>query len=375
MVTPYQVTSVDYDRLINEFGTQKIDFSLIDRFERLTGKPAHPFLKRGIFFSHRSLDKLLTKIEKGESFYLYTGRGPSSESLHLGHLIPLIFTKYLQDVFDVPLIFQVTDDEKFLFKDLTLDQVNHMTRENIKDIIAVGFNPKKTFIFNNLNYIGLMYPNIVKIEKCITMNQIKNTFGFNEQDNIGRFAFPAIQIAPSFSSSFPPILTNKNMNCLIPCAIDQDPFFRLTRGLAPRLKYQKPAVIHSKFFPALQGINTKMSSTDPLSAIFLTDTEDQIRDKIKKHAFSGGKDTLKEHREKGADLEVDIAYQYLKIFHPDDRVLDKITREYGNGQMLTSSVKAEATRLLTEIVIGHQQRRNQVDDNVINGFMEIRFIA
>jgi len=36
--------------------------------------------------------------------YLYTGRGPSSEALHLGHLIPFHFTKYLQDVFQCPLV-------------------------------------------------------------------------------------------------------------------------------------------------------------------------------------------------------------------------------------------------------------------------------
>lgn len=34
---------------------------------------------------------------------MYTGRGPSSDALHLGHTIPFSFTKWLQDVFDVPL--------------------------------------------------------------------------------------------------------------------------------------------------------------------------------------------------------------------------------------------------------------------------------
>ena len=46
--------------------------------------------------------------------YCFPGRGPSSESLHMGHLIPFAFTKYLQDVFDVPLVIQLTDDEKYV---------------------------------------------------------------------------------------------------------------------------------------------------------------------------------------------------------------------------------------------------------------------
>jgi hypothetical protein len=44
------------------------------RVERLTGKPAHPFLKRGIFFAHRDLQEILDCYEKGQPFYLYTGR-------------------------------------------------------------------------------------------------------------------------------------------------------------------------------------------------------------------------------------------------------------------------------------------------------------
>jgi len=46
----------------------------------------------------------------------YEQIGPSSDSMHLGHLLPFIFTKWLQDAFNVPLIIQITDDEKFFFK-------------------------------------------------------------------------------------------------------------------------------------------------------------------------------------------------------------------------------------------------------------------
>jgi tryptophanyl-tRNA synthetase len=34
--------------------------------------------------------------------------------------------------------------------------------ENIKDIIAVGFDPEKTFIFLDTKYIGHMYPNVCR---------------------------------------------------------------------------------------------------------------------------------------------------------------------------------------------------------------------
>ena len=62
---------------------------------QVTGEEPHHFLRRGLVFSHRDFDHILTLKEQGKPFYLYTGRGPSSESLHVGHLVPFIFTKYV----------------------------------------------------------------------------------------------------------------------------------------------------------------------------------------------------------------------------------------------------------------------------------------
>lgn len=86
-----------------KWATKLIDDTLLERFERLTGHKPHRWLRRGLFFSHRDFDRILDTYEAGEPFFLYTGRGPSSDALHLGHTIPFSFTKWLQDVFDVPL--------------------------------------------------------------------------------------------------------------------------------------------------------------------------------------------------------------------------------------------------------------------------------
>jgi tryptophanyl-tRNA synthetase len=44
--------------------------------------------------------------------------------------------------------------------------------ENAKDIIACGFDMKKTFMFTDLDYIQHMYPTILKIQKFTTYNQV-----------------------------------------------------------------------------------------------------------------------------------------------------------------------------------------------------------
>uniref|UniRef100_A0A7S1XAY3 Tryptophan--tRNA ligase, cytoplasmic n=1 Tax=Compsopogon caeruleus TaxID=31354 RepID=A0A7S1XAY3_9RHOD len=374
VVTPWEVSgSVDYDKLIRDFGSRSISNELVARIERVTGRKAHHWLTRGVFFSHRDLEMVLDLYEAGEKFYLYTGRGPSSEALHLGHLIPFMFTKYLQEAFDVPLVIQLTDDEKFLFsKDPKADlaEYRRLGRENAKDIIACGFDPDKTFIFANSDFIGELYTNVLKIQRATTYNQLKGIFGFDDSDNIGKHGFPAVQAAPSFSSSFPSIFgPNSNLPCLIPCAIDQDPYFRMTRDVAPRLKFRKPSLIHSKFFPALQGDTGKMSASDPTSAIFVTDTPKQIKTKVNKYAFSGGRDTVEEHRRLGGNLEIDISYRYLTFFLEDDDELARIREAYASGNMLSGEIKAELIRVLQPLVAQHQERRAQVTDDVLAQFM------
>eukprot|EP01117_Protostelium_nocturnum_P003069 TRINITY_DN1400_c0_g1_i2.p1 TRINITY_DN1400_c0_g1~~TRINITY_DN1400_c0_g1_i2.p1 ORF type:complete len:397 (+),score=105.80 TRINITY_DN1400_c0_g1_i2:240-1430(+) len=373
IVDPWKVVGiVNYDKLIQDFGSSAIDQPLIDRFQKITGKPAHPWIRRGLFFSHRDLNELLDKYEQGKPFFLYTGRGPSSDALHFGHLVPFAFTKYLQDVFNVPLVIQMTDDEKFLWKDNSMEDCARFTKENAKDIIALGFDVNKTFIFSNLEYVGTMYPNILRIQKAVTANQVMGIFGFGGSDNIGKYSFPAIQAAPSFSNSFPHIFGNRvDIPCLIPCAIDQDPYFRMTRDVAPRLGYLKPALVHSKFFPALQGFQTKMSASSQDSAIFLTDSRKIISGKINK-AFSGGKDTAEEHRKYGANLEVDVPFRYLTFFLEDDEKLASIAEKYSKGQMLSGEVKKILTDILVDRVQNHQEARAAVTDEIVEAFMTPR---
>lgn len=381
VVNPWEVatssaTGVDYDKLIKRFGSTKIDDALLQRIEKVTGKPVHHLLRRGKFFSQRDMHIILDLYEQKKPFYLYTGRGPSSDSMHMGHLIPFIFTKWLQDTFDVPLVIQLTDDEKYLWKDLTLEQANHMAFENTKDIIACGFDIEKTFIFSDLDFISnspAFYRNMCRVQKLVTYNQVKGIFGFGDSDCIGKISFPAIQASPSFSSSFPEIFNGRSdIPCLIPCAIDQDPYFRMTRDVAPRMNCLKPALIHSTFFPALQGAQTKMSASDPTSSIFVTDSDKQIKDKINKYAFSGGGATVEEHKEKGGNCDVDVSFQYLTFFMEDDERLEEIRKTYTSGELLTGFLKKELVEILQKLVGEHRQRRASLTDDVVKQFMTPR---
>ncbi|CDK27482.1 unnamed protein product [Kuraishia capsulata CBS 1993] len=380
-ITPWEVEGavvdgkaqvIDYDKLIKQFGTKAITEETLQRFRDVTGREPHHYLRKGLFFSQRDFDRILDLYEHGEPFFLYTGRGPSA-GMHLGHIIPFSFTKWLQEVFDVPLVIELTDDEKFLFKPkLTIDDVKHFAHENAKDIIALGFKPENTFIFSDIEYMcSPFYENIVKTSRQITTSTAKAVFGFQDSDCIGKIHFASIQIATAFPSSFPDVLgLPPKTPCLIPCAIDQDPYFRVCRDVADKLKYAKPALLHSRFFPALQGANSKMSASDETSSIYLTDTPKQIQKKINKYAFSGGQVSIEDHRKLGGDPDVDIAYQYMSFFKDDDEFLKKQYDGYKSGEVLSGEMKKECIGVLTDFITEYQTNRANIDEDVVAQFMK-----
>jgi len=363
VVTPWEVSgNVDYNRLIKEFGTERIDEKLLNRIKKHTGE-LHPFLRRGIFFSHRDMNWLLNEYGKGNKFFLYTGRAPSGP-VHMGHLVPWTFTKWLQDKFDVELWFQFPDEEKFLFKDeLTLEETERFTNDNMLDVIALGFDPKKTHFLVDTIHANLMYKEACKVAKKITFSTTKAVFGFTNETNVGSIFYTAMQAVPAF---LPSVLKGKNIPCLIPYAIDQDAHFRVARDVLPKLGFYKPAAIHCIFLPGLGGMmeQGKMSSSEEQTAIFTTDSPKEVKEKIIKYAFSGGRATIEEHRKKGGNPDIDVSYQWLTFFEEDDKKLKQIREDYKSGKLLTGELKNILIEKLNAFLKEHQKKREKAKDRI-----------
>ncbi|KAK9858034.1 hypothetical protein WJX84_008245 [Apatococcus fuscideae] len=324
VITPWLVESggadLEYHKICQEFGASLISQDLVRRVERLTKAKAYRFLRRGIFFAHRDLEALLDHYEASQPFYLYTGRGPSSEALHLGHLVPFHFTAWMQRTFKVPLVIQLTDDEKFLWRGLSLPESERLAFENAKDIIACGFDPDLTFIFSDYDYIGGdFYWNITQIQRLVTFNS--------------------------------------NVKCLIPCAIDQDPYFRMTRDVAPRLGGLRKDECKRPDQRCLRHRHARGDQGESLQARLLW-----------------GKDTLEQQLSEGADLSTDVPFKWLSFFLEDDEELADIGRRYATGDraMLTGHVKQRLVEVLTDLVQQHQKARAAVTDADVHHFMAVR---
>lgn len=93
-------------------------------------------------------------------------------------------------------------------------------------------------------------------------------------------------------------------------AIDQDPYFRMTRDVAVRLGLPKPSLLHSRFIPALQGSKTKMSGSVGATSIYVSDSPQEIKTKINKYAFSGEEALL---RFAGSELPSQSEYRDLLL--------------------------------------------------------------
>lgn len=361
-VTPWKVEgSVDYARLIKKFGTQEITDELLEKLKSFTGE-LHPLLGHKFFFSHRDLDWILNKYENNEKFYLYTGRGPSG-MVHLGHLMPWFLTKHLQDKFDSNLLFQITDDEKFLYGNKSMEEIDRNVYENILDIIAIGFNKSKTKIIVNSKHIKHLYSTSLEIAKRITYSTAKSIFGFTNSTNIGMIGFPPLQGVPCF---LPSIIEGRPTPVLIPAAIDQDPYWRLTRDIAEKIGFYKPAQIHSKFLPSLQTVG-KMSSSDPETAIFTTDDLDVIEKKIS-NTFTGGQPTISLQKKLGGNPGVCSVFSYLKYMFDTPAESNERELRCRSGNLLCGECKNDLSNHSTSFISMFQQKREKAKD-LVSDFM------
>ncbi|MEM2024762.1 MAG: tryptophan--tRNA ligase [Desulfurococcaceae archaeon] len=357
-VTPWEAPAfVDYEKLIKLFGVKPLTNKEIDLIKSHT-REDHVMLRRRVFYAHRDLDVFLEKYGEGHRCALYTGRGPSGFT-HIGHLLPWIFTKWLQDKFGFHLFFEMTDDEKFLHSEgKNLEEYNRYAYENTLDLAALGLDPSKTHIIIDTEDIRYLYPIAVNVAKKITFSTQKATFGFNDSTNVGMIFFPTLQIAVSF---LPTELFGEPTEILIPAAIDQDPYWRLARDIAQSLGYPKPTQIHCKLLPGLD-IGGKMSSSKPESAVYTTDDLEVAYKKVLR-AYTGGQPTVELQKKLGGNPDMCPVYKMYEMMFEEDE--GKLAGRYSacrSGAVICGECKRELAERVSNFLKEHQARRIKAVD-------------
>ena len=264
--------------------------------------PWNTFLEMGLIVAHRDLDKILSE----KKWAIVSGRGPSGP-LHLGHLLVFKLVAWFQRVFNVHAFIPLSDDEKFVFGKIgSLNDAANWALENARWIAALGFDPKRTHIYVSSKH-SWVYRYALTVSRHLTLSSVKGALGVDDSKNIGIPFYAAVQIVHILQPTF-----DFGLRTLVPIALDQDVFMRLTRDVAEKLKIPKPASVYVKFLPGLQ--NVPMSSSVPETAIYVTDNEKVIYSKIMR-AHSGGGISTADHRKSGGNPDRCVIYEWLKAFY------------------------------------------------------------
>ncbi len=365
-VTPWKVEGkIDYDLLEKQFGIKPINDDLLKRIEKQTGE-LHWFLRRKIVFAQRELAWLLDEYDKGNRFYLYTGLAPSGP-MHLGHLLPFMFTQWLQEKFGVEVLIQIPDEEKYWARQnlgMDLDEYHKLSEDAALNIASMGFDPKKTKIFLNTEYAKTLYKQAVKVAGHITFSTVKDAFGVGNDTNIGWIFYTSMQAVPAFLKS---VEAGKNVPCLIPLGVDQDVHFRVARDVIGKLGYYKPAIMHNMFLPSLSG-ETKMSASEKLNTIYLSDPPEDVVKKVNR-ALTGQQATAELQRKHGGNPDKCMVCQYYRfLFEPDDKKLDKIFEDERKGRILAGEHKADLAKRINGFLDYHRKRREKTA-KILDKFM------
>lgn len=348
-VTPYAVEGdIDYDRLLDQFGADALTDEQIGKFP----DPVHPLVRRQVFYAERDVDAFLEAANAGRTHSIVTGRGPSGP-MHIGHVFPFYFARYLQEQTGTLVYIPLSDDEKYFLKDRSLEEISDYTRENLLDLLAVGFDPDRTRIVVDTADADVVYPLAATFAKAVTQSTVDSTYG--DPENIGLSFYPAVQATHLLL----PQLVEGRHPTLVPIAIDQDPHVRVCRDIAAKRRFEvdKPGTLLSKFLPSLDGPG-KMSSSDDAPSILLSDDREAVFEKIRTHAYSGGQTSIDAHRKRGGNPEIDISYQFLYYFFEEsDERVERLARGYRDGRLLSGELKEIAAEKIADFLEAHQRRR------------------
>lgn len=345
-----QKLSQDNNDLIKKFGAEPIN--------KLSDRPDFYTFKTGALVSHRDFDKFFSALKKGEKCAILSGVNASG-SLHLGHKAVFDTNLFFQKKYGIPVFIPISDDESYVAgKVKNQEKALENSLKLAKELIAYGFDPKKTYFIIDQIYTNV-YNLAIKLSKKVNYSEIKATYGYKPEDNIGLHFYPAIQSAHILF----PQEEYKIQNVLVPIGPDEDAHIRISRDIASRFNYKKPAILHARFLP---GIDGKKMSKSKNNAIFLNDDEKTIRKKINK-AFSGGQPTIEEHRKKGGNPEIDVSCIYLKNLFLEDKKYKEIEEKYRDGKFLSKDVKQLFTDKAVEFIKGFQNKLNKLDNKIVDG--------
>ncbi len=351
-----EATPEDYSELEDEFG--------IESFEELMDEVPDPnhLMRRKIIFGHRDFDRVVEAINKGNNYVTMTGLMPSGK-MHLGHKMVVDQLIWYQN-HDAEIYLCVADLEAHIARDLSLEEARKFAvDEYLTNYQALGLDIEECHVYFQ-SQSDPVQRLAYTLGKKVNFSELRAIYGFENDSDASHIFYPMIDVADilrpqleEFEGPSPSV---------IPVGIDQDPHIRLARDVASRFEnefgFLPPSSTYSRLIPGLTG--EKMSSSEPESAIFLTDSVEEVEEKIA-DAVTGGRHTIDEQRKKGGKPDECIIYS-LFVYHliPDDEELLEMRESCESGDIICGECKEKAVELLKEFLESHREKRENAEDVV-----------
>jgi tryptophanyl-tRNA synthetase len=268
-------------------------------------------------------------------------------------------------------------------------------------VLSFNFNPGRTIVIVNSNAFSLNYIYLCDLQRRTQLGSFFDPFFDDDQVSIGLIDAVYQNVCFTIPKYLEKIFPNfTDLRCLLLLRPSQMNIYKFAAALEH--DGPPPMAIVGGFVPALQSFQkmpklARIAATAPdergpkkkpgpaareYMTLYLKNTPNDIKGKLNKSAFSGGRDPVSDHMRLGAVLEVDVPFYLLRLFEPNDDVVEVVAREYGPGElpegkqrMLSGVLKQKVAGVVAGVVQGLQKARAALTLDVIAQMTTIRPLA
>ena len=332
----------NYEKLFSEFGLKKFP-------EKWKKELGHHLFERGIVIAHRDFEKVMERIRTEKDFIVMTGIA-SSGKMHFGHKMVVDLVTHLKTL-GGRIFFCIADIDAYTTREKikTMSDAKKFAIENIANILSLGL--KKSDIYIQSRKESRYFEFAFEISKKFTFAELSAIYG---ELTPGKLAANYLQYADILHPQLEEYCGA--MPSVTPVALDQDPHMRAVRDVCRKLPYNfvLPTSIYIVHQSGLKE-GSKMSSSKPETAIFLTDSPEEAKRKIFR-AFTGGRGTIEEQRRLGGNPDICKVYEIYKYHHPDTEFVKEIYSLCRAGKLICGDCKKICSEFITKFLEKHRKK-------------------
>ena len=281
--------------------------------------------------------------------------------LHLGHLHGVL-ENWLQLQEEYECFYFVADWHALTTEYENPRRIPEFSRELLLEWLSVGLDPEKSTLFiqsavKEHAELYLLFGMIVPVswlERNPTYKEMLQNLGHKDLSTYGFLGYPVLQAAD--------ILIYKATR--VPVGVDQLPHLELTREIARRFNYlygqevfPLPEPLLSREAAKVPGIDGRKMSKSYGNAIFLNDSEDEVRRKV----LSMVTDTQRPRKSDPGDPENRcVAFNLIKLYTPEERIRE-IVEECRAARLGCKDCKRELAERVIEALAPVWERRAELE--------------